>query len=481
MTQRYLTPTDPSTGKNHEPLPVTPEESVQFAVASARAAGRTWCATSVAERGKALRRVADELDAAATEIGTLITKEMGRPLAESIPEVTKSAAFFRYFADIAEEALAPTEIDLKNLTLPQKTAHIRYEARGVAAIIKPWNAPVQQVVWALAPALAAGCGAVVKPSEYTPRSSLLLQAAIDRAGLPTGLVATIPGDANTGAQAVNAGVDLVAFTGSVQTGRKVAGLAGQNLRKCILELSGKDSLIVDKDMPDFDLVVAGIVYGSYSNCGHWCSSVEKVFLPRERFSEMADAIVEGANRLRVGPGLNAGIDMGPVSNSRQLAVVERIVRDAVDLGATVLAGGHTLSIPGHEGGFFYAPTVLTDVPAESSYHTENIFGPVVALYPYDDLDDAVKQANATVYGLGLSLWTNNEETASRVVAQSQTGMIWVNEPLQSIAACPWSVYKDSGYGSELGASGIREYTFEKVVQSQFQANDGPRPWYFPYK
>jgi acyl-CoA reductase-like NAD-dependent aldehyde dehydrogenase len=172
--------------------------------------------------------------------------------------------------------------------------------------------------------------------------------------------------------------------------------------------------------------------------------------------------------------------MGPIANQKQFEIVKSIVDDAVARGARVLAGGRPMRVSGHEGGLFFEPTVLADVPSDARLQVENVFGPVVALETYDGVDDAIEKANATNYGLGLSVWTDRSDFAEYVTERSDTGMVWVNEPLQSIAACPWSVVKDSGFGSELGASGVREFTYEKIVQSQLKNNSGPRPWYFPY-
>jgi succinate-semialdehyde dehydrogenase/glutarate-semialdehyde dehydrogenase len=480
MTNESLTPINPATGEATDSIPITSAEEVKNAIERSRQAFNKWRFTSVQERKELLLKTAEALDSQAESIGRTITSEMGRVLAESVPEVTKSAAFFRYFAEIADSALEPKELNLAGLTLPQKRSKVLYEPRGVAAIIKPWNAPVQQIVWAVAPALIAGCTVIIKPSEFTPRSAMRLQEAFDAAGFPPDVVITLPGDGTTGRALVEGDIDIVAFTGSIATGRKVAEIMGRKIRKCVLELSGKDALIVDENVRNLDLVAAGIVYGAFSNTGHWCSSVERVFLPSSIAEALMQRIVESTKNLRVGPGDQTGVDVGPIANRKQYDIVTSIVDDAVAQGAHALCGG-PMSIPGHERGLFFAPMILTDVPDEARLTTENIFGPVVAIYKYDDLDDAIRQANSSNYGLGLSVWTDSNEFGDYVAKRSDTGMVWINEPLQSIAACPWSVYKDSGIGVELGESGVREFTFEKVVQSQFEENSGPRAWYFPYK
>lgn len=480
MPVELVEPINPATGKPLEPIASASEADVERAVAEARAALASWRFTPPAQRAQYLRDVADVLESRADEISETITSEMGRVRAESRPEVVKSAAFFRYFADIGPDALFPTELDLTGLTLAEKSAQIRYEPRGVVGVIKPWNAPVQQIVWAVAPALMAGCSVVVKPSEFTPRSALALQAALRDAGLPKGVCTTLVGGPRIGEALVSSDVDMVTFTGSISSGRKVAAASGARIRKCLLELSGKDSLIVDANVDNVDMVASGIVYGAFSNCGHWCSSVERVLLPASRYDELTAAVLAKVAALRVG-ATSTGVDIGPIANRKQFEIVQAIVQDAVSRGANILAGGRARVVDGFEGGFFYEPTVLSQVPRDARLETENVFGPVVALESYETVSDAVERANATNYGLGLSVWTDSTEFAEIVTARSDTGMVWINEPLQSVAACPWSVTKDSGIGTELGISGLREFTYEKVVNSQLDGNESDRrAWYFPY-
>jgi acyl-CoA reductase-like NAD-dependent aldehyde dehydrogenase len=476
-----LTTRNPATGEIIGTYIAADQTSVRRTVGRARQALPAWRALSPGERGAHLRRVAEVLEDRAEAIGAIITAEMGRPHAESIPEVKKAATFFNYYADIGPALLESTSIDLAGLAAPGKQSWIRRESRGVVAVLKPWNAPVQQMVWAVAPALMAGCVVVAKPSEYTPGSALALQDAIEAAGLPDGVMSMVVGGPATGAALVDADVDMVSFTGSIATGRRVAEAAGRKLRKCLLELSGKDSLIVDERVANIDLVAAGIVYGAFSNCGHWCSSVERILLPASRFDEILDAVVTQTRALRVGPGDRGAIDVGPIANDKQLAIVSGIVDDAIERGATAVTGGARLTGSDSKDGYLYEPTVLVDVPRDARLETENVFGPVVAIEPYELVEEAIARANATNYGLGLSIWTDDAAFAERVTAASETGMVWVNEPLQSLAPCPWSVTKDSGYGAELGSSGLLEFTYEKVVQSQLTGNDVPRrPWYFPY-
>lgn len=480
MNKRYLEPVNPATGEKLPKIAVATHDEIDQVVRQARfACQNSWRYLSYEERGRYLIRAGEELIERSEEIAKIITSEMGRVLTESRGEVTKSGGLLKYFAADAEKNLQPHQVDLGSLTLPEKKAHVINEPRGVAAIIKPWNAPVQQAVWAIGPALMAGCSVILKPSEYTPHSSLELQRAFDRAGLPSGVISTLIGDGEIGAYLANADVDLVSFTGSLATGKKIAEAVGRRARKTVLELSGKDALIVCDDV-DLDFAASGIVYGAFSNCGHWCSSIERVYMPKSIAKELTAKVVNLTKQLRVGNGLEAGMDMGPIANQRQFEIVSKHISDAKEAGATILTGGYRLTEGDYAKGLFFAPTVITNVNHEMRIMRENVFGPMVTIMTYDTIDEAIALANDTNYGLGTSIWTQNEELADYIIPRIDSGIVWVNEPLQSIASCTWSVTKDSGYGGELGASGYKEYTYEKVVISQYE-NNKPRSWYFPYQ
>ncbi|MDB4223369.1 aldehyde dehydrogenase family protein [Granulosicoccus sp.] len=471
-----ITPVNPSTGSSHASLDAATKEEVLNAVQGAQNAFNSWKYLSHSERSAFLYRAADILESRSAELGEIITSEMGRVISESVPEVIKAANFIRYFCDNAESILKDESIELGGLAPPEKSGVIKHTPRGVVAVIKPWNAPIQQVIWGVAPALLAGCTVVIKPSEYTPRSLLALQKVFDDAELPSNVCNTIVGADETGRFLVESGVDVIAFTGSVHVGRQVAEIAGRNIKKTVLELSGKDSLIVDENISGLDLVSSGIVYGAFSNCGHWCSSVERAFIPASIYDDLVDEVMKKTKNLRVGDPMQKAMDIGPIANERQFSIVSDMVEDALSKGAETLIGGS--SIDG--AGYFFQPTILTGVTPDMKIHRENVFGPVLVMEKYENIDDAIAMANDTNYGLGMSVWTDSEAFADYVTNRSDTGMVWINEPLHSIAACPWSVCKDSGIGSELGAAGMKEFTFPKVVNRQYSNNSTPRPWYFPY-
>lgn len=451
----------------------TPEE-VKVAVKNAKLAFEAWSSLNFDERSLYLKKLADELDNEADSIGMTITNEMGRVEFESVGEVKKSAAFLRYFADNSGVVEAKNPISVDGIAPEGKQAYSIYAPRGVVAIIKPWNAPLQQTIWALAPALMSGCTAVIKPSEYTPATAIALQQAIEKSNFPEFVVQTLIGDGTVGSELVNSEVDVVAFTGSYEVGQHVAERAAYGMKKSILELSGKDYLIVDPNFKNLELLTNGIVYGAFSNCGHWCSSIEAALIPDIIYDEVAEQIKKATEALRLG----RKEDLGPISNSTQYNIITSLIEDAVSKGASILCGGRKSE--GNPKGLFFEPTVLIDVPDNAKIEYENAFGPVIVLKRVKDTSDAVKIANNSVYGLGASVWTESEDFANLMIKELKVGMVWVNEPLQSIASCPWSVTKNSGIGVELGINGVKEFMFEKVVQYQFGNSSSSRAWYFPY-
>jgi len=457
---------------------VAQAEDVHSAVGRLRHGARLWAATSIETRSKILLSCADALEQKLDDLSNLITSEMGRPLVEARNEVTKSANFFRYFARLGPAALADQVIDIAGHTIPQKSAVIRHTPRGVAGMIKPWNAPVQQLVWAVAPSLIAGCSILMKPSEYAPGSALLFQNALLAGGLPANVYETVVGAADVGTHVASSDVDIISFTGSLATGRKIAELASRGPVRTIMELSGKDVLIVGPSVDDIALVANGIVFGAFSNCGQWCSSIERVFIHEDLYEPILTKVRELTVALRVGDGLCSDIDIGPLANETQFNNVSSLLDDALSKGAQLEA--QTKLGDQHKSGFFFPPTVLSGVARTSRIRIENIFGPIVEVQSYQKIDEALDEANRSDYGLGTSVWTNDEQFAEFVANTVDTGMVWINEPMQSMAPCPWSVCKRSGYGVELGEAGVREFTYQKIIQKQMSDNINRRPWYFPY-
>jgi acyl-CoA reductase-like NAD-dependent aldehyde dehydrogenase len=273
---------------------------------------------------------------------------------------------------------------------------------------------------------------------------------------------------------------VVSFTGSFTSGRKVAETTGRRVRKMVLELSGKDGLIVCEDVADLDFAASAIVYGAFFNCGQLCSSVERVYVQKKIASQLIEKVVALVKSLKVGNGLTPGMDLGPLANQRQFDIVAAHVEEAKKAGAKVLTGGYKLTDGDLAKGLFYAPTVITGVNHDMRIMREIMFGPVVTFMTYDTIEEAIKLANDTNYGLGTAVLTQNQEMEEWLVRRLDSGMVWINEPLLSVAPCTWSVIKDSGYGGELGESGYKEYTFEKVIFTQYE-NNKVRPWYLPYQ
>lgn len=450
------------------------KEEVDLAVGAAAQAFHSWSRTPIIERASLLLKLAVELENRAEEIGKTITDEMGRVEFEAVGEVKKSAAFLRYFASECDEIAQKKVISVEGLAPEGKQAYSMYAPRGVVGIIKPWNAPLQQTIWALAPALISGCTCVIKPSEYTSETGIALQDAILKSGFPDNVVQTILGDGEVGDHLVGSAIDVVAFTGSFEVGRLVAQKAAFQMKKSVLELSGKDYLLIDPDFSNLELLANGIVYGAFSNCGHWCSSIETALIPENLYDVVVEKIRKKTRELELG----RSSDIGPISNENQFNIVKDLVFDAVAKGAHVVCGGQPAAdMP---NSFFFEPTVLANVSDDAKIETSNAFGPVIVLKKVKDVSEAINLANASDYGLGASVWTESKEFADSVVSELEVGMVWVNEPLQSIASCPWSVTKHSGVGVELGINGVKEFMYEKVVQFQFENEEETRPWYFPY-
>lgn len=455
----------------------TTNQQIDSMLKKLKQGGEEWAKTDPTSRRDILFNCADQLDEIVDQLAETITSEMGRPISESKAEVIKSANFVRYFAEEAINVLRDSPIDIEGHATPDKIAWIRPTPLGVAAMIKPWNAPVQQLVWGLAPALSAGCSVLMKPSEYTPGSAKLLEKAFRTGGLPENVYQTAIGSSETGAYIASLDLDIVSFTGSLATGRKVAKQAAAGPTKTIMELSGKDALVVDRSITSVDLVASGIVFGAFSNCGQWCSSIERVFIHDDVYDAVEEKVCELTSQLRVGGGTQ-DIDVGPVANNAQFKNITSILKEALQNGAKIVASAQAVN--DSEKGYFVLPTVLTNVSAKSRMRNENVFGPLVEMQRYSDLDQVISEINSSKYGLGVSVWTQDQQIVDAVSYKTHTGMVWVNEPMQSLAPCPWSVHKSSGYGAELGSIGISEFTYPKLINSQLDNNNNPRPWYFPY-
>ncbi|MFD7827112.1 aldehyde dehydrogenase family protein, partial [Kitasatospora sp. NPDC059803] len=421
--------------------PAHPPDPRPAVVGRAHEAWRGWRADPAA-RTAALRAAADAVEAAGADLAPLLTREQGKPLAESAAEVARTAARLRYFADLAP---APQPIaDGRPVR-----SEIRWRPLGPVAAIVPWNFPLQLAAAKFAPALAAGNTMVLKPSPFTPLATRLLGSVLATA-LPEGVLTIVTGREPLGARlASHPGIRHVTFTGSVPTGRAVAAGAAASLARVTLELGGNDAAVLLDDV-DVDRIADRLFWAAFRNCGQVCMAVKRVYAPARLHSQVVEALAERAKSVVVGAGLDPGTRLGPVNNAPLLARVERYTARALAGGARAVAGGHRLDRPG----YFFAPTILADVPADSPVVTEEQFGPVLPVLPYRSVDEAVEAANDTGFGLGGSVWGTDLDRAEAVADRLECGTAWINHHAELSLAQPFAGIKESGVGVAGGPWGL---------------------------
>ncbi|MGW8569648.1 aldehyde dehydrogenase family protein [Streptomyces niveus] len=435
---------DPATGEAFDEAPDQRPEELDAVVARAHAAWPGWRSDPTA-RAKALLTAADAVEAAGAGLAPLLTREQGKPLSESYAEVARVSARLRYFADPALSAPRPRRITDGR---PVRS-EVRWRPLGPVAAIVPWNFPLQLASAKFAPALAAGNTVVLKPSPFTPLATRLLGSVVS-AALPDDVLTIVTGHEPLGARlASHPGIRHVTFTGSVPTGRAVAAGASASLARVTLELGGNDAAVLLDDV-DVERIAERLFWAAFRNCGQVCMAVKRVYAPARLYSRVVEALAHHARTVVVGPGLDPDSRLGPVNNAPQLARVERCTARAMAAGARAAAGGHRLERPGH----FFAPTVLADVPPADPVVTDEQFGPVLPVLPYDSLDEAVAAANDTGFGLGGSVWGTDLDRAEAVADRLECGTAWINHHAELSLAQPFAGIKDSGVGVAGGPWGL---------------------------
>ncbi len=438
-----------------------------LAVAAARTSfdDERWSGLTPSERAKILWRIADLMEAEQAELAELEMLDAGKFYsAAEQGEVAFAAECFRYFAGWC------TKIDgaTKQLSSgPTNEFHVysRREPIGVAALIVPWNGPLVQAAWKIAPALAAGCSCVLKPAQETPLSTLKLAEIIHRAGLPDGVLNVILGDGPVIGEhlAAHPDVDKVSFTGSTSVGKKIVSSAKGNLKKISLELGGKSPMIVFPDA-DIEKAAQGAIDAIFSNAGQVCVAGSRLYIHKDIYTRLLPIIQKKAEAIKVGSALDPDMDMGPMISRRQLDSVLEKINYAKSQGARLLCGGNAILQPvSGDGGYFIEPTIFVDVSSDMDIAKEEIFGPVLSVFSFDDSDDIIFAANDSEYGLAASIWTKEIGLAHRTAAKIKAGLLWVNCHGIPDMAVPFGGYKQSGWGRENGYEALLQYTEQKSV------------------
>ncbi|MFJ1709669.1 aldehyde dehydrogenase family protein [Kitasatospora sp. NPDC088346] len=441
------------------------EADADRAVRAARSAfdEGSWAHAPAARRAGVLTATADGLQAQREELARLETLDTGKTLAESRMDVDDATAVLRYYAAMVTCDAGRT-IDTGR---PDAISRVVHEPVGVCALITPWNYPLLQISWKLAPALAAGNTVVAKPSEVTPMTTIrlfqLLQEQLERAGAPGGTANLVLGGGAVGAAlAQHPEVDLVSFTGGLATGRSVMRAAADTVKRVALELGGKNPNIVFADA-DLDAAVDFALTAAFLHSGQVCSAGSRLLLHRSLHAEFTAELARRADLIRLGDGLAKGTETGPLVSAEHREKVERLLAGALAEGAVVRAGGGRPTEPELQGGFFLRPTVLDGCHAGMTVVREEVFGPVLTVELFDDEDEVVNLANDTPYGLAGAVWTQDAGRGERVAARLRLGTVWINDYHPYVPQAEWGGFKQSGTGRELGPSGLREYQETKHI------------------
>ncbi len=455
---------NPATGEVLAQVAEGDREDINRAVSAARTAFETgpWSKMTASERGRLVWKLADLLEANLEEFAEIETLDNGKPMKVArAADVPLAVDLFRYMAGWATKIEGNTiPISVPYTPGTKYLAYTLREPVGVVGQIIPWNFPLLMAAWKLGPALAAGCTVVLKPAEQTPLSALRLGELIQEAGFPEGVVNVVPGYGETAGAALAAhpDVDKVAFTGSTEVGKLILKAAAGNLKKVSLELGGKSPNVVFSDV-DLDTAIAGSASAIFFNHGQCCCAGSRLFVEDKVFDKVVEGVADKAGKIKVGSGLEAETDMGPLVSEEQLNRVCGFLESGFSEGAKAVVGGSRHG----DKGYFVKPTVLVNTNDDMKVVREEIFGPVVTAIPFRDTDELVKKANNTEYGLAAGVWTRDIQKAHRIASQMRAGTVWINCYNIFDAALPFGGYKQSGWGREMGHEVLEHYTEVKSV------------------
>ncbi len=450
---------DPTNGRVLTSVPEGDSADVDRAVIAARTALKDgpWAKWGPVQRERALLRLADLLDRDGPLLSEVESVNGGRIMQSTrMLDVELSVDYLRYMAGWASKITGQTiEPSLPRNDRTRFTAMSLREPIGVVGAITPWNVPLGQAVWKLAPVLATGCTMVLKPAEQTPLTALRLGELVQEAGIPSGVLNIVTGFGPTAGAALvgHPGVDKIGFTGSTETGRQIGMLAASRMKHVTLELGGKSAMVVMDDA-DLDWAIPGLAAGIFSNHGQNCCAGSRMYVQRKVYDKVVEGVAKIARSIKLGSPLQPSTQMGPLVSAKQQERVLEYIRSGVRQGATVVTGGAAVA----SAGCYVQPTLLADVRHDMRVVQEEIFGPVLGIMSFDDFDDVIRRANDTQFGLGGSIWTTNLNRAHRFIAESESGMVWVNTHGVLDRSVPFGGFKQSGIGHELGEEAIHHHT-----------------------
>src|SRR5690625_923125 len=450
------------------------EADAKLAIDAARKAfdQGDWSTMSATERGKIVNKIADLIDRDQQVLAEMESLNTGKTVTESIGDMEDIAGVFRYYAEIADKDGG----EIIDSPLPHSISKVIREPVGVCGQITPWNYPLLQASWKLAPALAAGNTLVMKPSEITPLTTIKVFELMEEAGIPAGVANLVlgPGSSVGAELSESRKVDLISFTGGLETGKKIMQSASINMKKIALELGGKNPNVIFADS-DFETAVDQALDGVYYHAGQICSAGTRLIIEESIHDEFVEALVKRVGNIKLGSGFDKDTEMGPLISAEHLEKVAQYVKNGLKEGATLAVGGGRPEDTELQNGFFYLPTVLTDCSTEMNVVQNEGFGPVITVEKFSTEEEAIRLANDSVYGLSGGVWSKDIAKAERVAAKMRMGTVWINDFNIFFAQAPWGGYKQSGIGHELGVQGLEEYTEIKHVYHNIDPQ--PSHWF----
>lgn len=454
MRMKSINPADQSVVGE---VKVATKQDIGKAVGKAKEAFKNWREVPVEKRASYVEKFAKEILKRKKEVAKLSTLEMGKPYNESLDDVDWDQDYLKFYAQEGPKILEDEIIEKSKKAL-RKVVH---EPVGVCAVITPWNFPLGMPVWGIMPNLVAGNTVVFKPSENTPLCGQEVVNILEKVGLPDGVVNIIHGDGKVGTTLVDSYVDMVWFTGSTEVGQGIYEKCAKKFIRCLLELGGSSPAIILDDA-DIDNAVDSIYWSRFSNCGQVCSAIKRLFVHRKIYKKLVGKLVERVQKAKAGNPFDK-VDFGPLVSEKQLVLLEAQVKDALEKGAKVEVGGSRPKDKSLRKGFYYLPTILTSVRFNMRVLTEEVFGPVLPVISFSSVDEAVRMANKTEYGLTAEIYTQNLELAREIADKLEAGTVSINSNDYFSPSCPFGGYKKSGIGREGGKYGFHELTQIKYI------------------